>query len=101
MPKDLNSLHSRVMDTLRKHDGWCTDNEPERRKITKAVLESLQVNPIKEFVDWRYEVDQDLHLDVFDLALGWFSARGFTHDDALVMAQSVREDPGWWSRSEG
>lgn len=41
---------------------------------------------IKEFAAWREEVDQDLLLDTFDLALGYFSGKGIEHDRACDLA---------------
>jgi hypothetical protein len=48
------------------------------------------VGPEEEFVRWRREIDCDFLLDVWDLALGWFSGRGFSHDDAMEMANRMR-----------
>ena len=43
------------------------------------------------FLRWWKEVDCDQSLSDFDLALGWFSAKGCSHDEALRGAEMVRD----------
>ena len=50
--------------------------------------------PLDQFLAWRDQVDQDHLLDVFDMALAWFSAKGLLHEDALQLAQEAREGGG-------
>ena len=52
----------------------------------KEFLEDLD-----KFEAWRAEVDCAYALDTFDLALGWFSGRGYSVDDALAAAERVRD----------
>jgi hypothetical protein len=44
-----------------------------------------------EFTAWRKEVDCAEILSDFDLALGWFTGKGCTHDEALEAAIYVRD----------
>lgn len=44
-----------------------------------------------EFLEWRRDVDSDELLSDFDLALGWFSGKGCSHDEALAAASHVRD----------
>ncbi len=46
---------------------------------------------MQEFVQWRRDVDSDRMLDTFDLALGWFSGRGYEHSDALDLARKASD----------
>jgi hypothetical protein len=46
---------------------------------------------MKGFLCWWHEIDNDAILDEFDLALGWFSAKGCSHDEALRAAEIVQE----------
>lgn len=46
---------------------------------------------MNEFSAWRREVDSEEILSDFDLALGWFSGKGCTHDEALAAAVFVRD----------
>lgn len=49
---------------------------------------------MKKFLAWWKEIDNDALLSDFDLALGWFSGRGWSHDDALKAAGIVRDQHG-------
>ena len=65
----------------------------ERRRVSALVAGDVRRAPGKEdyeaFEAWRREVDQDRACDQFDLALGWFSGRGWPHVEALIAARKV------------
>ena len=44
---------------------------------------------IEWFKRWRGEVDQAGVCSVFDLALGWFSARGYSHREVCDLARTL------------
>lgn len=49
---------------------------------------------LPEFLAWWEEIDEDRCLSDFDLALGWFSGKGCSHDEALEAAECVRDEHG-------
>jgi len=51
----------------------------------------IDVAVMEEFREWRDSVDQEHLLDAFDLALGWFSGRGYSHDAACDAATLLIE----------
>ena len=51
-------------------------------------------NFVKGFLTWRHQIDRDAVLSDFDLALGWFSAKGLSHDEALHGVEMVRDQHG-------
>ena len=60
----------------------------------------------EEFIDWRFTVDRDCALDVFDLAMGWFASKGLSHDNVLEVAVYMRDkavymrDKQDWSKED-
>lgn len=46
---------------------------------------------VRDFLTWRDDVDCENLLDPWDLALGYFSGRGFSIDDALRWAEHSRD----------
>jgi hypothetical protein len=45
---------------------------------------------IKKFLGWVYDVDQMGACDLFDMALGWFSALGYEHRDVCDTAAKLQ-----------
>jgi hypothetical protein len=55
---------------------------------------------IRSFAEWRDDIDQDHLLDVYNLALGWFSGRGWAHTQACEVAAVMQQaeesnKPAW------
>ena len=52
----------------------------------ELVLKTDREMEVENFLEWREEVDSEKVLDSYDLALAWFSAKGFSHDEAVDIA---------------
>ena len=82
-------------------------------ELTPALQEALvgliipyeEENPrpfeelLPQYVAWRMGVDEDRCLDEFDMALGWFAGKGFSHDEACKAAAHAR-DYDWGKEDE-
>ena len=49
---------------------------------------------IPEFRAWREEVDSEYLMYSFDLALGWFTGQGYSHEDSCKAAELIRDMGG-------
>lgn len=66
------------------------DYAADKLAVSRPVLKDRSPTAAEygEFLSWIGEVDSDHYLDLFDMTLAWFSARGFTHDAALKAARA-------------
>lgn len=59
--------------------------------VLQGYFPGSEQNLFKEFIEWRHEVDCEYLLDTFDLALGWFSGKGLSHERACVLAGKLND----------
>ena len=54
-------------------------------------MEKIWKDDLTEFIEWRNTVDSEVVLDQFDLALGWFSGRGYSNEDSIEAAKCIMD----------